>query len=73
MKRKLTITLECGERACASAPGKFCQFMGTEMFGAVWVCCLFPDEVFGGNTVLKEKDGQLQRCEACLKAEESSF
>lgn len=66
----LRIPITCGEKTCASEPGKFCTFVGTNHFGTVWVCTLFPDGE-ATSTTLVEEGGWLQRCEACLKHEET--
>lgn len=40
-KRHLVIAIECGETTCASAPGKFCQYVRTSHFGKRFSCHLF--------------------------------
>jgi hypothetical protein len=65
---QLALTVNCGETTCASEPGKFCHFIGARKFGQAPVCTLFPDDS-GTSTFLKDKDGWVQRCPACLKAE----
>jgi len=77
MNRKLTVLIEAGDTTCASEPGKFCKFVGSKRFGSVYVCMLFPEsnpghKDSGTDTILKEKDGWLQRCPACLEAEGKS-
>lgn len=74
MHRILSISINCGEKTCASEPGKFCQFLGSMRFGTCPVCMLFPMENpgrkdQGAATPLKEVDGWLQRCENCLSSE----
>lgn len=73
MKRTLKIEIECGEKTCASEPGKFCPYLGTVRMGTKYVCMLFPNEE-GSHTLLMgeggDEAGWLQRCPACLKAEE---
>lgn len=68
--RNLNIKIECGDRTCASEPGKFCTFLGSKQFGTRFACCLFPDDR-GDNTPLHEDvtGGWLQRCPRCLAAE----
>jgi hypothetical protein len=66
MKRTLEIEIECGDKTCASEPGKFCQFVGTKSFGKTYLCMLFPSE--DSYTIL-ESGGWLMRCEQCLKSE----
>lgn len=68
--RTINIQIESGENTCAVEPGKFCRFVGTTNFGTKHICMLFPNENPGARdqgayTVLKEKDGWLQRCDAC--------
>ncbi len=45
-----------------------CPEVGTTHFGTVWVCRRFPSKD-NSHTVLGEKDGCLQRCPECLRAE----
>lgn len=67
MKVKLTFDIECGEKTCAMEPGKFCRFLGSRMCGTISVCMLFPsNEKNGSGTDLKDQDGWVQRCPACL-------
>lgn len=74
MKRTLQIKINCGEKTCASVPGKFCRFCGSRRLGSMPVCMLFPAKNpgrknVGGRTDLEMKDGWTQRCDDCLKAE----
>ena len=62
----LKIKIVCGEETCASEPGVFCSFLGASHFGTRPGCRLFPGEE--SHTPLKEKDGLVQRCPACLDA-----
>lgn len=75
-ERKLTLTIDSGATTCASEPGKFCRFFGLKKFGSTPVCLLFPENPgmkdVGGTTYLKEKDGWVQRCPACLTAEKTN-
>lgn len=66
--RRLVIEIDCGEDTCASAPRKFCAFLGSRKFGQHPVCRLFPG---GGQsfTDLTESGGWVQRCAACKRAE----
>ena len=59
------IPIKCGETTCASAPGKFCRFLGGAKFGQVPVCRLFPSEA-GSYTELDDSSGWALRCQACL-------
>lgn len=65
--KTIKLNLDCGESTCASEPGKFCQFFGSMRFGTIAVCRLFPSDD-GAQTELFEKDGWIQRCEACKAA-----
>jgi hypothetical protein len=67
MKQTLKIEIECGEKTCASEPGKFCFYFGRVKFGQVPTCCLFPS-VDQPWIRLEDKDGWVQRCEVCLKS-----
>ena len=66
--RTLEIRIVCGERTCATEPGKFCEHIGALYFGTFHVCRLFPGDA-GPWTALEDRDGWLQRCDACLAAE----
>lgn len=66
-KRKVIFEIECGEKTCASKPGAFCHYFGTQNFGQQPVCLLFRGEE-GQILKLKEKDGWVQRCDPCLEA-----
>lgn len=64
-QRYLILPIKCGERTCASEPGKYCQYLITTHLGTRFHCQLFmlpPEE-------LKEKGGWLQRHAACLALE----
>jgi hypothetical protein len=69
MKKTLKIDIECGEKTCASEPGKFCEFFGSMKFGQVPVCRLFPSIDDNPYTILEDKDGWTQRCTRCLDSE----
>jgi hypothetical protein len=72
MERKLIIEIECGEKTCASEPGKFCNLIGSRHFGGISICTCFsrPDSKGILSFVeLEEKDGWLLRCDECLAAE----
>lgn len=68
MERNIQIKITCGEKTCASEPGKFCEFMGSRKFGNIPICTLFPS-TYEVITDLKEIEGWVQRCEACLNSE----
>lgn len=74
MERKIIIKINCGDFTCASEPENFCKFIGSRKFGTMPVCLLFPS--VSGNyrrsessTDLNDKDGWVQRCQACIDAE----
>jgi len=68
--RHLKLSIDVGSTTCASEPGKFCPYFGSMKFGCISCCCLFPsrDRAY---TILYDKDGWVQRCQACLDAEVS--
>lgn len=68
MEKCLTVVINCGETTCYSKPGVHCQYLGSKRMGTIHVCMLFPDDD-DSNTVLEDKDGWLQRCASCLRAE----
>jgi len=72
MTKTLTVKIKCGEKTCASKPGKFCSYVGTAGLKAIPVCRLFPT-ADNSYTVLKTTGGDplgwLLRCPECLKAE----
>lgn len=71
MKLKLEVLIEAGEKTCASAPRKFCQYVGVKTFGTKHVCMLFRDD-FGNAAELTEDKpgGWLQRHVKCLDSQE---
>lgn len=77
-KRTLQLQIDCGEKTCASAPGKFCQWCLTTRFGTRWICGLFRDEQSNPVRLRSAQrwsddgwkdDGWLQRCQQCLETE----
>lgn len=73
-KRIVQTEINCGENTCASESGDFCKFLGSNRFGTVFVCMLFPNpkpgrKDSGSETPLKDLGGWIQRCPACLDAE----
>lgn len=73
MIRVLKLNIVCGDQTCASEPGKFCEFIGSNRMGTQPVCTLFPDPDVGStHTRLMIKDGWIQRCDACKNADEVS-
>jgi hypothetical protein len=61
--KNLVISIECGEKTCAKEKGKFCCNVRTFRIGSFKYCGIWP------GSDLEEKDGWLQRCPECLKAE----
>lgn len=59
-KINIVYNIECGEKTCAIAPGKFCKYMRYEVFSGSPRCTLF------GVDPLEEVDGWTQRCKDCL-------
>jgi len=59
MANRGLIVIKFGEKACASSPGVFCDFVRTKNFGTKFHCHLFEEELF-------DKEGWLQRCTSCL-------
>jgi len=55
--------IKCGESTCASEPGVFCPYVQTRSFGTKYLCGEFDQK-------LVDQDGWLQRCPACLKAQQ---
>jgi hypothetical protein len=68
-ERALLLRIVSGITTCASEPGEFCRFVGDTHMGSRYVCMLFPGNEGHAHTPLKEKNGWILRCEACLKAE----
>jgi len=69
MKKTLHLSIECGEKTCASEPGVFCRFLHATHFGQQPVCGLFPSKD-GSYTWLDDQEGGwVQRCADCLNAE----
>lgn len=56
----ITTTFVTGATTCASEPGKFCRFAMARGFGTRPFCGLF-------DVRLHDRDGWLQRADACLK------
>lgn len=70
MKAKLVLDITCGATTCASEPGKFCRFLRTQRLGTESVCQLFSEWGYKGRIPLQEKDGWVQRHDACLDCEQ---
>lgn len=66
------MTFESGPETCAKFEGGkdpvMCPEVGTTHYGTVFVCRRFPSKD-NSHTVLKDKDGCLQRCPECIQAE----
>lgn len=65
---KLLTTIQAGEKTCIRPDGQQCPNLGVRRLGQEWVCRYFPSET-DSYTILAEKDGRLQRIEACHQAE----
>lgn len=76
MEKTLKIQISCGEKTCASEPGKFCRFFGSINFGSTPVCVLFPSEDNSYTKLFQNEDkdskifGWTERCKSCLNIEE---
>jgi len=68
MKLTASEAIECGEKTCASEPGKFCRFIGSRKFGQVAICTRFLAEDRKGTdfVTLDEFDGWVMRCDQCV-------
>jgi len=64
MKKKLTFTIDCGAKTCASVPGKFCHFIELKINGKN-SCYIFGR--------LDDKDGWIQRHDECLKNGKNNY
>jgi hypothetical protein len=64
MKYVRTDEIECGEKNCASEPGKFCKYLGISKLGMQVECRLFGCVL----DVTKWGMGWTQRCKECLEA-----
>jgi hypothetical protein len=56
---KLHFETECGEKTCASEPGKFCYFVRVKNFGTSYLCLYYDEKLY-------DNDGWLIRCPKCL-------
>ena len=66
--RVIRLPIMCGQTTCASEPGKFCEWVRSQIDGDRPFCNLFSSRLVdedGGTT------GWLQRCAACRLSEES--
>jgi len=64
---RYTIEIECGEKTCASEPGKFCRGVLVTHFGSRY-CCDFYRGSDGYEEPLRDgEDGWLMRCKQCLE------
>jgi len=66
MRARLTFEIECGERTCASKPGKFCRFLRTKKLGQIPVCDIFRERNGEEKRLLDSEEGWVLRCEECL-------
>ena len=71
--KTLQLQINCGEKTCASEPGKFCRFVRTRKFGTIHFCSLWHDTDDKGRPVpLEEVDGWLLRRSACFANERNN-
>lgn len=61
MTRILAFEINCGEKTCASEPGRFCEFFCDNCFGR-------PSCFFFGK-LRDDEDGWVRRHERCLALE----
>jgi hypothetical protein len=61
MKFQIVTEINCGERTCATAPGKFCRFFSSRDWGTQPYCSFFQVDLF-------HVDGWAQRCPECLES-----
>jgi hypothetical protein len=72
--RHLRLPLNCGDKTCASEPGKFCKFMLTRHFGQDFYCQIFgPVDMRGRPESLPQSGpyGWTLRWPECIAAEET--
>lgn len=71
----LQFKIDCGATTCASAPGKFCRYLGVRRFGTESICLLFSREdrrrgvQFARVSDDGDPDGWAKRLPECLAAE----
>ena len=60
------LVIACGEKTCASAPDKFCQFVRVTHFGTRWSCHLYEERLYAKDDHdIPNDSGWLQRCARC--------
>lgn len=73
--KTLKIEIDCGDKTCASEPGKFCKYIRSRKYGQIHFCQLWHNEDGHGRPLqMEEKDGWLLRrpeCLACTETEEA--
>jgi hypothetical protein len=67
MKATILFEIECGEKTCASEPGKFCEFTRVPANGDAY-CALFSSPGKFNVIRLRDSEGWLMRHEKCLEA-----
>ena len=73
INRTLQLPITCGDKTCASEPGKFCRFLQATKFGQNHFCLIWHETDGRGKPLpIEEKDGWLQRRSECLTHEERS-
>ena len=68
MRTVLRIDIICGEATCESAPGKFCAYYRSEINPTEAVCMLFPSTWESTTKLVVNADGQIARCDDCMRA-----
>jgi hypothetical protein len=63
-------TVTCGEDTCASAPGVFCNHIGSRRFGSQPHCMMHHVDLY--EVTNGERKGWVERCLACKEKEELS-
>lgn len=72
-KKQLILEVDCGDKTCASEPGRFCQYLSTRNFGTESYCRIFGQVDYRASPVALEtgEDGWLQRWPDCIEAEQT--
>ncbi len=60
---RVLIAIDCGEKTCASEPGKFCRFVRAGSFGTEWHCAAYEKRL---DTTDGKETGWLARLPECL-------
>jgi hypothetical protein len=65
MTRNITMSINCGEKTCASEPGEFCKYAISRVDGFNPTCRLFEKPLKDEG----EPTGWLKRCKECMESE----